>query len=79
MATMASYFAGTSYADGLPDLGDTAQADLSPHTERKIGEAVMVEIRLFDPSYLDDPEVASYLNRLGGRLAANADNSRQAF
>lgn len=76
---VASVIPATSLADGLPDLGDSAQADLSPHTERKIGEAIMVEISLFDPSYLDDPEVASYLNRLGGRLAANVDNSRQAF
>ena len=74
-----SYFTSVSLADGLPDLGEGAQADLSPHTERKVGEAIMVEIRLFEPSYLDDPEVSSYLNRLGGRIAANIDNSRQAF
>lgn len=39
----------------------------------------MQEIRALEPNYLDDPEVASYLNRLGGRLGANVENSRQAF
>ena len=58
-----------SAADGLPDLGEAAQADMSPAMERRIGESVMLEIRR-DPAWLDDPEVNAYLNRLGTRLAA---------
>ncbi len=67
-----------SVAEGLPDLGEAAQADLSPAMERRIGESVMNEIRR-DPAWLDDPEVASYLNRLGNRLSSQSQESRQAF
>ncbi|MBP6110380.1 MAG: M48 family metallopeptidase [Rhodocyclaceae bacterium] len=76
---VATGFSLNTYADGLPDLGEISQAEVSPHAERKAGEAIMQEIRALEPNYLDDPEVASYLNRLGGRLGANVENSRQAF
>lgn len=58
------------FADSLPDLGESARADLSPQMERKIGESIMNDIRLHEPSYVDDPEVDDYLNRLGQRLVA---------
>ena len=67
---VATGFSLNTYADGLPDLGEISQAEVSPHAERKAGEAIMQEIRALEPNYLDDPEVASYLNRLGGRLGA---------
>jgi predicted Zn-dependent protease len=67
-----------SVAQNLPDLGESAQADFSPAVERRIGESIMLEIRR-DPAYLDDPEVASYLNRLGNRLSSQSTESRQAF
>lgn len=67
-----------SAADGLPDLGETAQVDLSPATERRIGSSVMLEIRR-DPAWLDDPEVYAYLNRLGARLSGQLEGSRQEF
>lgn len=66
-------------ADGLPDLGEVAQVDLSPMMERRIGLSVMNEIRLRDPSYLDDPELEAYLSRVGKRLAAGVDGARQDF
>ena len=62
----------------LPDLGDSSMADLSPQNERRLGESVMREIR-HDPQYLDDPEVAEYLNTLGGSLVAVAPGARQDF
>lgn len=67
-----------SRADGLPDLGDVAQSDISPMLERRIGEYYMREIRR-DAAYLDDPEIASYLNRLGFRLVSKAGEVRQDF
>ena len=67
-----------SVADGLPDLGEAAQAEFSPALERRIGESVMLDIRR-DPTWLDDPEVTSYLNRLGNRLAAQSMEARQEF
>lgn len=79
------------WADDLPDLGDSSQSALSPAQERKLGEGIMAQIRS-NPAYLDDPEVADYLNTTGYRLVANspdpagpfeffaiADNSINAF
>lgn len=67
-----------SYAEGLPDLGDSSQAVLSPQQEREIGEQSMVEIRA-DKSYLDDAEVADYLNQLGYRLVSSSNEPGQEF
>jgi predicted Zn-dependent protease len=67
-----------SVAEGLPNLGEVAQAELSPAQERRIGESVMLEIRR-DPAWLDDPEVSSYLNRLGNRLASQSEEARLEF
>ena len=67
-----------SVAEGLPDLGEAAQGEFSPAMERRIGESVMLEIRR-DPAWLDDPEVSAYLNRLGSRLSAQSEESRQDF
>lgn len=66
-------------AEGLPDLGESAQADFSPQMEKKIGESTMREIRQREPSYVDDPEINGYLNRLGRRLAAQTQERGQEF
>jgi predicted Zn-dependent protease len=65
-------------ADALPDLGEASQTVFSAQTERKVGEAIMRDIRL-DRAYNDDPEVTDYLNNLGYRLAAHSTNNRQEF
>jgi predicted Zn-dependent protease len=65
-------------ADELPDLGDVSQSALSPVQERKLGEGIMAQIRS-DPAYLDDPEVADYLNTLGYRLVANSPDPAAPF
>ncbi len=62
----------------LPDLGDSGGGELSLQTERRLGESVMREIRR-DPDYLDDPEIAEYLNGLGAKLSAAAPGARQDF
>jgi predicted Zn-dependent protease len=62
-------------ADDLPDLGDIAQADMSPAMERRIGEQVLNELR-HDPSWLGDAEVNAYLNRLGNRVAGYVEGGR---
>ena len=61
-------------ADELPDLGEAARAEFSPQLERKIGERIYNEIRLREPSYVDDPEISDYLNGLGSRLVAGSLN-----
>jgi predicted Zn-dependent protease len=64
--------------EGLPDLGEVAQSDLSPLQERRLGESIMREIRA-DLSFYDDVEAVDYVNNLGGRLASHSPDSRQNF
>lgn len=66
-------------ASDLPDLGESARADLSPQMERKIGQQIMNQIRLNEPSYLDDPGVTDYLEQLGGRLVAASSEPNSDF
>ncbi|MBK8524804.1 MAG: hypothetical protein IPL58_12365 [Betaproteobacteria bacterium] len=68
-----------AFGDSLPDLGESARADLSPQLEKKIGESIMNDIRLHESSYVDDPEVNDYLNRLGLRLASQAPTLAVTF
>ena len=63
---------------GLPDLGDVSQNELSPIQERRLGESIMRQIRA-DRSYSDDAEVTDYLNTLGYRLVSASPESRQPF
>ncbi|HQS57193.1 MAG: peptidase M48 [Gallionellales bacterium 35-53-114] len=67
-----------SHAEGLPDLGDVSQEVISPQQERQIGEQSMLQIRA-DKSYLNDAEVADYLNLLGGSLVLNSSEPGQPF
>ena len=73
---IAAAFADVScvLADDLPDLGEAARADLSPQLERRIGESIMNDIRLHEPSYVDDEEINDYLRQFGGRLVAASSN-----
>ncbi|MCC6196379.1 MAG: M48 family metallopeptidase [Burkholderiales bacterium] len=62
----------------LPDLGDSSQAAFTPAQERKVGEAIMRQIRA-QGGYLQDPEVNDYLNELGYRLVNALPDARQDF
>lgn len=66
-------------ADGLPELGEAARADLSPQIERRIGERIMNEIRQREPAYVEDPEISDYLNRLGRRLVEASSDPTGRF
>jgi len=66
-------------AQTLPELGDTSGALLSPNLERRIGEQAMREIRLHEPSFLDDPELTEYVNEIGRRIVAASPGARQDF
>jgi predicted Zn-dependent protease len=72
------YSPPSARADGLPDLGESAQLDLTPAMEKRIGEQAMRELRA-DPAWLGDAEVNAYLNRLGGRLTAHIEGPSQSF
>lgn len=53
--------------DNLPRLGDAGGAELPPETERRIGEAIMGDLRR-EEALLDDAEILDYLNTLAARL-----------
>jgi beta-barrel assembly-enhancing protease len=65
-------------ADGLPDLGELERSGLSVPTERRLGEKIMLDIRR-DPAYVNDPEIADYINQLGQKLAGQVESARQPF
>lgn len=62
----------------LPTLGEAASDDLSPANERKLGDAIMREVRR-DPSYLTDAEATEYLNAIGYQLVAASPAKHMDF
>lgn len=62
----------------LPSLGTVAGADLTVLEERDLGEQLMRRVRA-DSSYMPDPEITDFLNRLGYRLVAAANPSPYNF
>ena len=66
-------------ANDLPDLGESARADLSPQLERRIGESIMKEIRQREPGYVDDTEINDYVSQLGRRLVEASANPTGDF
>jgi predicted Zn-dependent protease len=65
-------------SQGLPDLGESAQVDLPPAMEQRIGQSVLNEYRM-QPEFLDDAEITAYVNHMGQQLALNSDDLRQTF
>lgn len=78
IAFFLSLSSSLSLASELPELGDASQTSFSPQQERRIGQAIMRDIRA-DRSYVDDPEFTGYLNDLGYRLVAASPDNRQDF
>jgi len=62
----------------LPDLGDASAAVISPAQERKLGEEFMRQARR-SLAFVNDPEIAAYLDELGGRLVAHSDDPDTDF
>ena len=67
-------------ASDLPDLGESSRQYLSDKQEQDIARSIMRDIYA-SPAYLADPEIETYLNELGRRLAAEstASNRRLSF
>src|SRR5690606_39775145 len=59
---------------GLPELGDSASAELSPRMEQRLGDALMTEGRR-DPTYINDPAINQYLTDMARRLASSLSNA----
>ena len=65
-------------ANDLPDFGDSSGSIISPEYERRLGKMFLNQIRQF-ASVSKDPEVESYIQSLGNKLAAHSDNNEQPF
>ncbi|WP_232462633.1 M48 family metalloprotease [Bordetella genomosp. 9] len=53
---------------GLPSMGAASADQLSPYTERELGDLIMAQGRR-DPTYISDPEIDQYLTSMGRKLA----------
>lgn len=73
------FLAPAVMAEGLPDLGEASQAELPLQMEKRIGESIMQDIRLHESTYMDDPEISAYINRLGLRLVSQSTEAHQDF
>ncbi|MBT8100334.1 MAG: M48 family metalloprotease [Gammaproteobacteria bacterium] len=62
----------------LPDMGSPADAILSKSVEAQIGRAIMRNIRL-SGAIVEDPQVNEYINAVGHRVAAQANNGDYSF
>jgi predicted Zn-dependent protease len=76
--TALAMLAASAVAQPLPDLGGSADTVLSQHTERRLGERIVREMRR-DPQFVDDPEISEYLAALGARLTQVTPGARQDF
>lgn len=62
----------------LPNLGTAGSAALSPLEEERLGAQLMTQVRA-DPTFLTDPELTEYLNRLGYALVSRANTHTYNF
>jgi predicted Zn-dependent protease len=68
----------STFAAGLPDLGDSSRDNLSEAQENQIGRDIMRQARS-DSSVLDDPVLEDYLTTLGDKLAAASPEPERHF
>ena len=69
-------FAGSGQQ--LPDFGDSSGSVISPEYDRRIGQAIMRQVR----NHRDvnqDPEVEAYIKSLGTRLVTHSDDNNLNF
>jgi predicted Zn-dependent protease len=62
----------------LPDIGASSRTVLSAQREQAIGEALMRALRR-DAVILEDPEIETYLQGLGGRIVTHSDSTSERF
>ncbi|HEX7046548.1 MAG TPA: M48 family metalloprotease [Gammaproteobacteria bacterium] len=62
----------------LPDLGSGGISIIAGTREEAIGRSIVNELRRAD-LILDDPEITEYIQNVGSRLVAGADNGKTDF
>jgi len=65
-------------SNDLPDIGSGADATLTLSDEYQIGRMIVRDLRE-QGQILDDPEVNDYLQAIGSRIAAQAQEGGQRF
>ncbi len=70
--------AGANEEIRLPDMGSPADALLSRSDEARLGRQIMVSIRA-SGAVVEDPIVNEYINEVGSRLAAQANDGKHSF
>jgi predicted Zn-dependent protease len=79
LAAILTVAAGASRAQvNLPDIGSPADAILSKSDEARIGRAIMRNIRM-SGQIVEDPQVNEYVNEIGHRIAAQANDGDHSF
>lgn len=80
MLLVPGLFIVNSYAVdiALPEMGDSAGALVSPREEYEIGQAFFWRLQQ-NTELVEDPEVNSYIQALGYKLAANSDEPTLDF
>ncbi len=76
---LALLLSAASFADDLPDLGDSSATVLSPLQEQRIAEQIMRDVYRSTDDVVQDPEVNDYVQALGNKLAASAPDKQQQF
>jgi predicted Zn-dependent protease len=71
---------GSAHADdlNLPDLGSPADAILSASNEKRLGHAIMRDIRR-SGKVVEDPIRNEYVNEIGNRIAAQTNEGEHEF
>jgi len=67
-----------AWSSNLPDLGESSRQYLSDMQERDLARAIMRDI-YSSPLLLNDPEIETYLNNLGARLASESSRGGRSF
>ena len=77
-ASTASLPPGTQAALNLPDMGSGANALITRNEEYQIGRMMVRNLRA-ENQVLEDPEATEYIQGIGARIAAQAQDGNQSF
>jgi beta-barrel assembly-enhancing protease len=72
------HYSSAGRIQDLPDIGDSSGGIVSPEFERRLGQAIMRQVRQQGGLILD-PEVESYIQSVGYQLVANSDDNQIPF
>ena len=68
----------SSFAYNLPDLGEPSETFISREQERQLGKQFMAMVRT-SLHLLNDPIINDYIQKLGNKLAGNANTRIKNF